>query len=236
MQMINDIQSIYLQTVPTLTFQKHRGGNKEASTVCRLCRGGNESVMHLLSNCEFFLKIAFKRRHDRVLQYIIFNLLVKYNILESCPAWYSKVVIKPRYSNEDIDVYWDIPEYSGHENEDEDRTQRPDGKIVLKKEKQIYVLEMSVPWIDNRQSKFQEKEEKYRGIIQTLKVDNPTFNVKQLTFIIDCLGGYSANLVENLKLLGFTKNSIDSMLFAVQKIVVSEAARTINHFKVMTIT
>ena len=113
---------------------------------------------------------------------------------------------------------------------------RPDGKIILKNEKQIYVLEMSVPWIENRQSKFQEKEEKYRGIIQTLKVNNPTYNVKQLTFIIDCLGGYSNNFVENLKLLGFTNNEIYCMTFAIQKIVLTEAARTINHFKVLTIT
>ena len=171
-----------------------------------------------------------------MLQYIIFNVLAKHNLLESCPTWYSKILIKPAYQNEDIEVYWDIPEYSGHEEEDERKTLRPDGKVILRRQKKIFVLEMSIPWIDNRQTKFEEKEEKYRNIIQTIKLDHPTYSVKQLTFIMDCLGGYSANLPKNLKVLGLTKLSIDKILFATQKIVVTEAARIINDFKVMTIT
>ena len=54
-------------------------------------------------------------------------------------------------------ILWDIPEYSGRDD-DEDHVLRPDGKIVLNVEKQIYVLEMSVPWIEHREAKFEEKE------------------------------------------------------------------------------
>ncbi len=175
-EVINDFHSIYLQTVPTLAFKKYRGEGSITSTVCRLCSQGVESVKHLLSNCDKFVSRAFKRRHDRVLQFIMFNYLWKMNLIDVCPPWYTKVCIKPMYQNNDIEVYWDIPEYSGHPDEDtENGPLRPDGKVINKQAKTIFVLEMSVPWIENRASKLIEKNEKYANIVQTLKVDNPGY-------------------------------------------------------------
>lgn len=200
---VNELQNIHLQTVPTLSFRKYRDAQSIQSTTCRLCFHGNESVKHILSNCGFFLPTAFKRRHDKVLQWILFHFLVKQKMAEKCPAWYSKVTIKPYYENEDAKVFWDIPEYTGHEEEDATHAMRPDGKIVLGKKKEIYVLEMSVPWLDNRNAKFDEKESKYVDIVQGLKVNHPGCKVKQLTFIMDSLGGYSKELVESLKCLDF---------------------------------
>ena len=123
-------------------------------------------------------------------------------MINSCPAWYTKLCIKPKYENEDLIVLWDIPEYSGH-NEGEDRILRPDGKIILKAQKVIFVIEMSVPWVENRGAKYTEKEEKYIDIVQNLKVDNPGYKVSQLTFIMDCLGGFSKTLTNSLKELKF---------------------------------
>jgi hypothetical protein len=73
---VNDFQSIYLQIVPTKTFQKYRG-HPNISTLCRLCNGGTESVKHLLSNCTKFVAHQYKRRHDRVLQYILYQYMAK---------------------------------------------------------------------------------------------------------------------------------------------------------------
>ena len=81
-----------------------------------------------------------------------------------------------------------------------------------------------------------EKEGNYANIIQSLKVDNPGYHVKQATFIIDCLGGYSMDLADNLKLLNLTRSEIDSILPGIQRIVVTEANSVINHFKVATMT
>ena len=235
-QVINDFHSIYLQTVPTLTFQKSRGQSQITSTICRLCGKGNESVKHLLSNCEKFANHAYKRRHDRVLQYIVFKFLHKNLMITDLPPWYTKICIKPRYEKDDIEVLWDIPEYSGYDQDLDNGPLRPDGKIINKTSKSILVLEMSIPWITNRSSKLLEKEGKYADILQSLKVDNPGYHVKQATFIIDCLGGYSMDLVDNLKLLNLTRSEIDSILPGIQRIVVTEANSVINHFKVATMT
>ena len=200
-----------------------------------MCKSNEvESVKHLLSHCQAFLETLYKRRHDKVLQHILFNYLVKNKIIEHCPPWYSKIEIKKHYEAEDIEVFWDIPEFSGNEGEDEEKLLRPDGKIILKKEKMIYVLEQTVPWITNRELKLSEKEEKYKNIIRSIKLDNPGYNVEQLTFVIDCLGGYSKSFKESIRRLGFSKTEQEVIIFASQKIVVSEARMLINHFKVLT--
>ena len=131
-------------------------------------------------------------------------------------------------------MFWDIPEYTGHEEEDATHAMRPDGKIVLGKKKEIYVLEMSVPWLDNRNAKFDEKESKYVDIVQGLKVNHPGCKVKQLTFIMDSLGGYSKELVESLKCLDFKVKEIDVILYGMQKIVLTEAVNMIRQFKMRT--
>ena len=234
-EVINDIHSIYLQIVPTLAFKKFRGGSSIRSTNCRLCVSNEvESVKHLLSRCPKFLGTLFKRRHDKSLQYILFNFLLKHNLIEKCPPWYSEVEIKKHYESKDIELLWDIPEYTGNEGEDEAKLLRPDGKIIMKKKKVIFVLEQSVPWISNREVKIVEKEKKYENIIRNIKIANPDYNVKQLTFIIDCLGGYSKSLVDNISELGFNAREQQWILLGLQKIVLSEARMLINHFKLMT--
>ena len=76
--------------------------------------------------------------------------------------YHTKLCIKPAYITEDIEIYWDIHEYSGCDADNlEHGPLRPDGKIINKKAKTIFVLEMSIPWIENRNSKSQEKDEKY---------------------------------------------------------------------------
>lgn len=230
---INDIQSIYLQTVPTLTFKKHRGESIN-STNCRLCNKGSESVRHILSQCELLLRSFYKNRHDHVFQYILFNFLVKHKLLTECPPWFSKKVIKPKYENDEMIVLWDIPEYNGYEDESEERIMRPDGKIILKKEKTIFILEQAVPWITNRETKFQEKEDKYKNVVRSIKLNFPDYKVEQITLIMDCLGGYSSTLSDNLSKLSFSKLEQNRIISGIQKITLYSSRSIINHFKILT--
>ena len=224
-----------LQTVPTLAFKKFRGEITIGSTNCRVCKQNEtESVKHILSHCGAFLNTFYKRRHDLTLQYILFNFLVKMKMVEVCPPWYSKSKIKPMYENEDILLLWDVPEYNGREDEIEENILRPDAKIIFKKMKKIFIIEQSVPWISNRENKMEEKIEKYKNIIRSIKLNNIDHTVEQITIIVDCLGGYSDSLKENMRKLGFTKSDQSRILKGVQKIILTEARSTINHFKLLT--
>ena len=180
-----------------------------------------------------FLPTAIKQRHDKTLQWILFNFLFKHKLVEKCPPWYSNITIKPYYENKTTKLFWDIPEYSGSEDEEGDRVLRPDGKIVFNNKKKIYILEMLVSWTDNPANKSKEKESKYEDIVQILKINNLGYDVKQLTFIIDGLGAYSNELVLSLKNL-FNKKEIKPILYGMQKIVLTEAVTMIRHFKIRT--
>ena len=112
-EVINDVMSIYLQVVPTLTFKKFRGQPEIITTECRLCKTEPESVSHLLSHYRHFVKTLYIRRHNKALQYNLFHVLVMFKLVDKCIPWFSNVIIKPQYENDDINLLWDIPEYTG---------------------------------------------------------------------------------------------------------------------------
>ena len=82
-------------------------------------------------------------------------------MIDEIPPWFTKIIVKAKYENDEIILLWDAPEYDGREDEQDEELLRPDGKIVMKHEKKMYVLEQSVPWISNRDIKEIEKVEKY---------------------------------------------------------------------------
>ena len=93
---------------------------------------------------------------------------------------------------------------------------------------------MSVPWIKNREIKFKKKEDKYRDLIASMKILHPDYEIEQITFIVDSLGGYSQSLVDALNTLGFDSNAVKRMLLSIQKIVLTESRYIINRFKQLT--
>ena len=98
----------------------------------------------------------------------------------------------------------------------------------------MFILEMSVPWISNRETKFEEKTNKYRDLIASLKILYPNYEIEQITFIVDSLGGYSKSLVDALRSLDFSSTDVEKMLLCIQKIVLTESRYIINRFKQLT--
>ena len=97
-------------------------------------------------------------------------------------------MVKPLCENEIAEFWWDTSEYQGNEEENDTKLFRPDAKLRLKQERQIFILQMAVPWINNREIKYQEKIDKYRNVLNKLKLDCSNSEGNQLTFIIDVLG------------------------------------------------
>ena len=104
----------------------------------------------------------------------------------------------------------------------------------MKKEKRIIVVEMSVPWIENRDIKYNEKVEKYDGILRKLKREYREYQIEQATFIVDALGGYSTNLKQNIKKLNIDSGVCERILMNLQKVILTEACFIINKFKLIT--
>lgn len=65
-----------------------------------------------------------------------------------------------------------------------------------RKKKVVSMLEMSCPWMENRESKMQEKTQKYE-----LKTQFKGFKIHQHNIILDVLGGYSKELKDTVRQL-----------------------------------
>ena len=135
------------------------------------------------------------------------------------------------YENEIAEFWWDTLEYQGNEEEDDTKLFRPDAKLRLKQERQIFILEMAVPRINNREIKYQEKIDKYQNVLNELKLDHPNYEVNQLTFIIDVLGGHSKHLRVNISKIVKDKARIKRIIYNMQKSVLSSAAHITRKFK-----
>ena len=90
---------------------------------------------------------------------------------------------------------------------------------------------MAVPWINNREIKYKEKIDKYRNVLNKLKLDYRNYEVNQLTFITDVLGGHSKHLHEKISKIVKDKARIKCIIYNMQKSVLSSAAHITRKFK-----
>ena len=142
--------------------------------------------------------------------------------------------MKPHYENEHYIVNWDIPEYREVDDEKEVTVPRPDGRIIMVAEKKIFLIEMTVPWIENREMKFEFKENKYKIIQTNLKLEYPEFEVDQITLVLDVLGGYSKHLEDNIAKIFKSATEVRNIIRDMQKSVISSAAHLTRVFKLRT--
>ena len=153
--------------------------------------------------------------------------------MDEVPPWFSSIAIKPEYENDEYLVHWDVPEYSGKDGESIRDAARPDGKLIMKKEKKVILIEQTVPWISNRDVKYEYKKNKDLEVQSFLRLEYPGYDVDQVTLVMDVFGGYSKNLRENIeKVLG--KGDVERVITNMQKSVISSDAHLCRVFKVRT--
>jgi len=112
-------------------------------------------------------------------------------LIDEIPPWYWPVKPKPVYESDDLQAYWDVPMFAEHQ---EMRSNRVDARIVNHKSKQVTTLEMSCPWVNNREKKSEERTLKYGPLRWELKRQFPGYKVQQHNIIIDTLGGCSPEM------------------------------------------
>ena len=97
---------------------------------------------------------------------------------------------KALYESEEVQAYWDIPVFVEY---NKIRAKRMHARIVDHQAKTVTTLEMTCPWIQNREKKDEEKVLKY----------GPLYKMTQYNIIIYILGGWSSSVEGSLsQLLG----------------------------------
>ena len=229
---------MFYQVLSTKCYLETRSNHPIPDKKCRLCNIGDEHVKHILSNCPVLAKKSFKTRHDNTLKSFIFPMLHHFKLIDQIPPWYSNQKVTPYIEKDEIKFWWDIPEYSGKEDvvEDSSKPRRPDGKIIFKNgdETIILLIEITVPWMTNRYDKLLFKQDKYKDIIQNLKLENPGSKVDQITLVMDVFGGYGDDLRTNIKKVITDRKTQDSVIKNMQKCVLSSLSNISRRFKVNT--
>ena len=99
----------------------------------------------------------------------------------------------------------------------------------------IFLIEITISWIDNWEIRFKEKCEKYTDIIQNIKYEEPNYKVDQITLVIDSLGGHSQHLEDNIAKLFPNKLKITSIIKNMQKTVLEQSVQIARRFKLSTL-
>lgn len=191
--------------------------------------------MHVLNRCKVLLKKPYTRRHDQVLKCFFFEILNMYGFLKECPPWFTPNNVEPYYDNEQYTVWWDIPEFAeANSDVNENDILRPDGKIKIKSEKKIFLVEATISWIDNREERFAEKASKYEQVMRNIKRVEEGFDVDQVTIVMDSLGGFSKSLRTNIGKVVSDRKIVDRTIKKMQKAVLCESSRIARCFKLST--
>ena len=137
-------------------------------------------------------------RHNAALKILYIEMLRDRGLVQTVPPWYSPAMPKPLYENENATAMWDVPLYA--ENT-EVGANRIDPRIVDKNEEKVIVIEISCPWLENRQLKDLEKTQKYGPLRWELKRQFQGYRVTQHNIIMDVLGGYSKDVGKTVETL-----------------------------------
>ena len=152
-------------------------------------------------------------RHNAALKILYFEMLRDRWLVQTVPPWYS-----PAMPN--------VPLYA--ENT-EVRANRIDARIVNKNEKKVIVIEMSCPWLENRQLKDLEKTQKYGPLRWELKRQFQGYKATQHKIIMDVLGGYSKDVCKTVETL--VRGRGEEILRRIQKSVLSNSVNIARSFK-----
>ncbi|CAH3168677.1 unnamed protein product [Pocillopora meandrina] len=131
--------------------------------------------------------------------------------------------------SEDVQAFWDVPVFA---QQQEVRANRIDARIVNYKTKELIALDISCPWVGNRDKKNIEKTMKYGPLKWELTQQYPGYDVKQLNCIMDALGGWSKDLDATIQSLLGTKSR--EVLCRMKKALLSATLNIARTFKIVT--
>ena len=138
----------------------------------------------------------YRARHNAALKILFFDMLRGYQLADAIPSWYSPVQPKPVYQDDNVTEFWDVPVFAEHLQV---RANRVDVRFVDRENKEMMLIKMNCPCMDNRKQEEEETTLKYAPLRLELKRQHPGFKIPQFDIVMNSLGGYSKSLKEEVK-------------------------------------
>ena len=177
---------LYEQPTSTKVYTVHKTGAEQGNVTCRLCGKSPGTLAHVLAGCSSLAQSKYLERHNAALKGLFFEMRRDLRLIDSVPPWYSYAVPKPLYESSEALAFWDVPVYAEHTIV---KANRVDARFVDHKNKKVWAVEMSCPWMEHREKKSEEKTVKYRPLRFELKKQYPGHDVEQCNIILYVLGG-----------------------------------------------
>ena len=104
----------------------------------------------MVSGCSALVQTLYLTRHNTALKILFFEMLKGYQLADTIPPWYSPVQPKPVYQDDQVTAYWDVPVFAEHLQV---RAKIVDARFVDRENKEVMLIEMSCPSMNNRKQK-----------------------------------------------------------------------------------
>jgi hypothetical protein len=176
---------------------------------CRHCGQEAETIEHALGHCGTLAPTAYLTRHNNTLKPLAWWLMYAYGVHGQLRGWNDFRMPEAITENERIKIWWDVPVFgvSGREL----RENRPDMRVLFKREKRLVVVEMACPLDSNVPDKYTEKANKYGDVIDELREQHAVEanKVEYVPLVIGALGRVDKGmLLEGLRvIMGVEKSS-----------------------------
>ena len=216
---IND--NIRQQLVNTRTYQKCKIG-QQIDDICRICHSSKESTTHILTSCTPIAQSLYKARHDKMLRPIYYRLLEKYDLLnqQKLLPWYCQPPPLATVENSRAKIFWDVQHLLS--TCPEEGANKPD-IVVLDKEKDMaYVIEGTICEIGKIEERTLTKQNKYTDLLYGLKRLYSLDTIIQINVVMDFVGGYHSELVNDFINLFGERRTVVELLMDCQKWVWSQ--------------
>ena len=220
---IAGVQELYQQLLPTKVSYNRKTKSQVTDEKFRLWGDSLENVQHILSSCSGLAQTKYLPRHNNAFKILFFSSLV---LITKVEPWFSQVTPTPLYENEHATAFWDVPLFA---DTTQVKANRIDATVIDKTSKQVRVIEMSCPWLENRESKDFEKTTKYSQLRLELTNRYPEYKVNQYNIIMDVLAGCSKEVEQNIKELVGDKG--ESIMRQTQKAILASSLHIARMFK-----
>ena len=223
-QQVARILRMQEQMVPNKGLDKVRGKQIEDYS-CRLCKKSNEGVKHWLNSCEYLAKVEYLKRHDQALRVFYAEVLKMYNFEPHEKAWYN-IPVETIRENSTALVVWNvrIPTHTKVSH------RWPDLRIEVKKEKVIYIVDMSCPSDGSVAEKEIQKQTNYSELLFDLKTQRQGWKIKIMPLVVGATGAIN-NLPRTLQLFFENANITKRCVGEMQKTTVIGSLQMIHRIE-----
>ena len=196
---------------------KSRIDKQDVSPMCRMCGKREETIAHVVAECEKLAQNQYKNwRHDRVGRIIHWELCRRYGF-KCTEKWYDHIP-KGVLENEKSKILWDFR----IQTDQQLNHNRPDIVIHDKEKNESKIIDVSCPFDGRVIDREEEKKGKYKDLRREVAKLWSVGNVVIIPIVVGALGTLSRNFktyVEGLEMRQLTSLLQKTCILGTVKII-----------------